>query len=474
MENANHSPRSYQQIVREHLASAVFLYVAVTFVFFALSMTLVSRAFYRNNLEDLSELIIQQSRPKLQVGDDFNTVQSLRSLLKQGGVEKLTFNIEGERELQLSGDWMPSARGSWINRIDEIAPDLLSSTYTKSFSLFPESNKISSVSLAYSNLGYFKLIAIALLIGLLLIMVFVLIAIKVSNKLSEKINLPIQYFAQILKDYDPSKSSSGIKLDPKLITVETEETSRLFFDLQSRIAKQTEQIGQLKTSAALTELASQVAHDIRSPLAALEVVAKSITGKSEEGTRGLVLDSIKRIRAIADDLLLKRKVQQQSTSIHDILSQVIKEKKLEYSSERSVEISYKPSGDAVSSIVSIDSTSFARVISNLINNAVAAADPGKKCMVTLTLNKEKSQKSLKIEVEDNGVGVPHEILRNFELGMFDFRSKGNGLGLKHAHSVLREANGSIELVSQKGKTVFTLVLPLCDSYDPQTKRSKIS
>jgi two-component system nitrogen regulation sensor histidine kinase GlnL len=65
-----------------------------------------------------------------------------------------------------------------------------------------------------------------------------------------------------------------------------------------------------------------------------------------------------------------------------------------------------------------------------------------------------------IEVEDNGPGVPPELVKTLFLPLVTGRSNGSGLGLAVAQDLATRHGGIIEFTSQPGRTVFSLLLPL--------------
>jgi two-component system nitrogen regulation sensor histidine kinase GlnL len=65
-----------------------------------------------------------------------------------------------------------------------------------------------------------------------------------------------------------------------------------------------------------------------------------------------------------------------------------------------------------------------------------------------------------IRCTDNGPGVPDEIRsRVFDSFTSHGKPDGTGLGLAIVRKVVADHGGTVELKSQPGETVFTLVLP---------------
>jgi signal transduction histidine kinase len=103
-----------------------------------------------------------------------------------------------------------------------------------------------------------------------------------------------------------------------------------------------------------------------------------------------------------------------------------------------------------------------RALLNILGNALEAVEGTAEARVTVTTRREPDRKWLRIEVTDNGPGVPPEkqaeIFRPF---VSTKGSRGTGLGLAVSRKILREHGGDIVLRSQVGGgSTFALRLPL--------------
>jgi two-component system nitrogen regulation sensor histidine kinase GlnL len=67
---------------------------------------------------------------------------------------------------------------------------------------------------------------------------------------------------------------------------------------------------------------------------------------------------------------------------------------------------------------------------------------------------------VRVEIADNGRGVPEDLAESVFLPLVSGRAQGSGLGLALAQQVAREHRGSLEYRSRPGRTVFTLLLPM--------------
>ena len=109
-----------------------------------------------------------------------------------------------------------------------------------------------------------------------------------------------------------------------------------------------------------------------------------------------------------------------------------------------------------------------QILLNLVNNAFAAVDDGGRIEISV---RESSDRSITIQVEDNGCGMTeYELKRVFEPFYTTKQSRGGtGLGLSITYSLAQELGGTIDVESEPGVgTRFRVTLPLAAE---QTKGS---
>lgn len=252
-------------------------------------------------------------------------------------------------------------------------------------------------------------------------------------------------------------------------------------------------VNQLKFT---TELSQQVAHDIRSPLTALNMVMGS-TKELPEDKRILIRNAVHRINDIANNLLEKRKSSLsesetnsriaistltetqskvgilnalsksiQSTNRMDVhllstlIDMIVSEKRTQYRNKINVHIE-ADLDEAYGLFARLDAYEFQRVLSNLINNSVESfvLDKGE-----VKISVRGYTDKVVVVILDNGKGIPEPILTQLGTKGITYGKEGSdsghGLGIVHAKNVIESMGGQFEIRSRLGEgTMVNLTLP---------------
>jgi signal transduction histidine kinase len=224
------------------------------------------------------------------------------------------------------------------------------------------------------------------------------------------------------------------------------------------------QLADAEHLATLGELSAGLAHEIKNPLAgikgAIDVIRDSLSHQdAHREILGDVLHEVTRIDRIVRDLLNYAKPKPPSLS--DI--------NLPEMAQRIAAMARKSSKDEAHTIQILASTEIPRftgdetqleqVLLNLLLNALNATPSGGQIRVRLSYDSETY--CVRLEVEDNGRGIPEEVRRRVFQPFFTTRTDGTGLGLATCLKNVQYHGGAIELRSEAGKgTVFTVTIPL--------------
>lgn len=244
-----------------------------------------------------------------------------------------------------------------------------------------------------------------------------------------------------------------------------------FNGLLQSLSEAQHEIVNSKRQAAIVELARQVSHDIRSPLAALDSATANVAQLPEE-QRLIIRSAVGRIRDIANQLLGKYSGQNQAGArendavdgpvaapagdylLSSLIDPIITEKRLQFGSRLGIEISARLDSASYGHFAKVDPAEFKRVLSNLIDNGVDAL-PG---MGTVAVYLAREADWIQLKVEDDGKGIPAEVRgRLGQMGETYGKPGGSGLGLYHAKTYIEALGGSFEIASEVGKGTAILV-----------------
>ena len=98
---------------------------------------------------------------------------------------------------------------------------------------------------------------------------------------------------------------------------------------------------------------------------------------------------------------------------------------------------------------------------NLVNNAALAIPPGRAGEITLHVG-EGAPGMARLEIADDGVGIPPELLDAIFDPFFTTREvgKGTGLGLAVSHAIVTAHGGTLTVKSEVGVgSTFRVELP---------------
>ncbi|MBI4060973.1 MAG: HAMP domain-containing histidine kinase, partial [Elusimicrobia bacterium] len=293
----------------------------------------------------------------------------------------------------------------------------------------------------------------------LLVAVFSLIVALVTAKIVSR--TLVQRLERVISGIREAKHSKS--LGTQLEVGGKDEIAQLaseFNGLLGALSEAQTEIVNSKREAARGELAQQVSHDIRSPLAALDSVSTNVSQLPEE-QRLIIRSAVGRIGDIANQLLGSYRREAPAAAIptdgyllSSLIAPIITEKRLQFRSHLGIEIGARLDSAAYGHFAAVEPTEFKRVLSNLIDNGVEAL-PGKGA-VTVSLSGQGG--SVQLKVDDNGKGIPPDVRERLgQRGETHGKPGGSGLGLYHAKTCVEAWGGSLEIASEVGKGTSLLV-----------------
>ena len=219
--------------------------------------------------------------------------------------------------------------------------------------------------------------------------------------------------------------------------------------------------------AAVGQLAASVGHELRNPLAAVRN-ANAYIGKKLRSNGGAEHTDNK---VLQFNDLIEKELDTCAKIIGDLL---------DFARERALVLTPAPLRELVEEamllvphnkvevvnavdvnlpIPTIDKEQFRQVLINLIQNAVEAT--GDAAAGRVTVSAARTEDGFRLTVEDQGHGMPDDVVARMFEPLFTTKVKGTGLGLAIVNGIVKRHQGTIAVASKVGSgTRFTIEWPL--------------
>lgn len=230
--------------------------------------------------------------------------------------------------------------------------------------------------------------------------------------------------------------------------------------------------GLIMQQQATHELLRGLAHEIKNPLGGLRGAAQLLERQiGEAGLREytqIIISEADRLQSLMDRMLGPNNLPRiEPVNFHEVLEHVRDLVRVEAGEALHVYQDYDPSLPDIQA----DRDLLLQAILNIVRNAVQALE-GRGEIILRTrvrrhfnIGSNKYRLVARIQIIDNGPGIPEELRKQIFYPMITGRSDGTGLGLSIAQALINRHRGLIECESQPGKTVFTLLLPLDEKHE---------
>ena len=222
----------------------------------------------------------------------------------------------------------------------------------------------------------------------------------------------------------------------------------------------------VRSAAASNDLSASLrglAHEMKNPLAGMRGAAQLLQRRANDEASselaGLIIAEADRLATLADHLLIDGAApRRKPINLHEPLERVAVLIGAEVDAPR-VQRDYDPSLPKALA----DGDRLQQLLLNLARNAVEA---GARTLTLRTrvehgvrFSAQLRRQALRIDVIDDGRGVPATIAETLYQPLVSGRANGTGLGLALAREIAAEHDGDLRHSSQPGATTFTLLLP---------------
>lgn len=229
------------------------------------------------------------------------------------------------------------------------------------------------------------------------------------------------------------------------------------------VKKLEEQVRRGERLAAVGQLASGIAHEIRNPLGIIKTISQTIHQdvQDEEIKEGLniiqhEIDRANRVIKGVLDFAGSNKIQDCKINLGKLLEELVMVTH-KFAQQQNVDLNFNI---LKQNKIQGDSDKLKQAFINIILNGIQSMKYGGQLEITL---EESNNIWAVISFKDEGTGISAELLDKIFNPFFTTKESGTGLGLSITHSTIEEHNGKIEFRSRLDEgTEVKVYLPLID------------
>jgi signal transduction histidine kinase len=237
---------------------------------------------------------------------------------------------------------------------------------------------------------------------------------------------------------------------------------RVFDPIVAREVQQQTTVIQTEKRASIDELSSTLAHEIRNPIAAARSLVQQMgedpTSIENVEYAKVALEEMERVERSISHLLKYAKEEDYQfapVSIATVVDAALTELRAKLDGAKvSVSRNYIGGPTLVG-----DREKLRQVFANILDNAIDSFDKvpdGRR----IDLFIENGSGAATVRVRDNGCGIPSDKLEKIFNPFFTTKEKGTGLGMAITKKIVEAHAGTIDVVSEPGRTEFVVALPV--------------
>jgi signal transduction histidine kinase len=247
----------------------------------------------------------------------------------------------------------------------------------------------------------------------------------------------------------------------------------MFFKDLTRVEQIVERERLRDRLAAVGEMAAAIAHEVKNPLAGIEVMAGLLRRRVPDTpeAQGLLSDIIKEAKmanAIVQEVLdfvRPIRLQVERTQVHDAVRAAIQ---LAETKARRGSVAVDVELPDELPALQADQHQLAQLFTNLLMNAYEAMNGTGRIRVSAERVRLEDggdgRDAVRVEFADNGPGMPPETAERVFEPFFTTKPQGSGLGLAIVRKIVDAHDGRIDMQTQAGQgTTIRMTLPVTGS-----------
>jgi PAS domain S-box-containing protein len=207
------------------------------------------------------------------------------------------------------------------------------------------------------------------------------------------------------------------------------------------------------------ELAAGVAHEIRNPLTTIKGFIQLYKKQNSSiEFNDLLLSELERIETITTEMLSLGKpqaIQLKSTNLGELLEDTLD---LLQPQAHMNGIQFNLNMENTTFQITCEKNQIKQVFLNILKNAMEAMNKGGEIFIDL---RKCGETTCVISFQDQGSGIPEELLPRLGEPFYSLKEKGTGLGLMICHKIIKQHQGHITYHSKLNEgTLVEILLPL--------------
>ena len=234
----------------------------------------------------------------------------------------------------------------------------------------------------------------------------------------------------------------------------------------SQLAESQERLSQSQREMAWRQMARQVAHEIKNPLTPMKLSIQHLSRAWNENTPRLKtmfpkvmktllvqIDSMVRIANSFSEFAKMPEPVKSRVLVNEVLVEVVD---LYTQSEEAIWLIDVPQADFWAYA---DRDQLSRCFNNIVKNGLQAIEDNGIIHISMRI----LEGECRIEIKDNGAGIPPEVQKRIFEPSFSTKTSGMGLGLAIVKRIIENTGGTINFESKEGKgTTFYIEIPSAD------------
>ena len=219
--------------------------------------------------------------------------------------------------------------------------------------------------------------------------------------------------------------------------------------------------------AAWREVARRIAHEIKNPITPIKLSAQRLLRKFENNFEGkdretfkscieTIVEEVDSLKVMVDEFSKFSRLPSVSTrsfDINGILTDIVSFFEMGYHGlQFKIDVAESEGYRG-----EIDKEQFKRALKNIITNAIQAFDKKELNEISIKTSILQHSQMVKIEIADNGVGIPDEYKSKILEPYFSTKKEGTGLGLVIVNQIISEHGGHLRITDNKPNGTIVII-----------------